>query len=154
MTVPEKGPGGGVIGFCTPVREILRPNQGIIPCRRRHLSAAGDPHTVPRARSGASRGKVCYRVLAASAVLVCTCNRRTLRVATSRCGCACAVQHRLQRRTRTAVRTGASPCDTRRWPHVLSCACIAAQSRAAMVRRLSVWTNRASVSPLIAIRSV
>ena len=30
MTVPEKGPGGGVIGFCTPVREILRPNQGII----------------------------------------------------------------------------------------------------------------------------
>ena len=108
MTVPEKGPGGGVIGFCTPVREILRPNQGIIPCRRRHLSAAGDPHTVPRARSGASRGKVCYRVLAASAVLVCTCSRRTLRVATSRCGCACAVQHRLQRRTRTAVRTGAT----------------------------------------------
>ena len=25
----------------------------------------------------------------------------------ARCGCACAVQHRLQRRTRTAVRTGA-----------------------------------------------
>ena len=48
----------------------------------------------------------------------------------------------------------ADRCDTRRWPHVLSCACIAAQSRAAMVRRLSVWANRASVAPLIAIRSV
>ena len=49
-----------------------------------------DPHTVPRARSGASRGKVCYRVLAASAVLVCTCSRRTLRVATSRAAAALA----------------------------------------------------------------
>ena len=49
---------------------------------------SGDPHTVPRARSGASRGKVCYRVLAASAVLVCTCSRRTLRVATSRAAAA------------------------------------------------------------------
>ena len=44
---------------------------------------SGDPHTVPRARSDASRGKVCYRVLAASTVLVCTCSRRTLRVAAS-----------------------------------------------------------------------
>ena len=91
MTVPEKGPGGGVIGFCTPVREILRPNQGIIS----HLEAKAsiypvDPHTVPRARSGASRGKVCYRVLSASAVLVCTCSRRTLRVATSRAAAALA----------------------------------------------------------------
>ena len=51
---------------------------------------SGDPHTVPRARSDASRGKVCYRVLAASTVLVCTCSRRTLRVATSRAAAALA----------------------------------------------------------------
>ena len=50
MTVPEKGPGGGVIGFCTPVREILRPNQGIISLTGEGIYSIYpvDPHTVPR----------------------------------------------------------------------------------------------------------
>ena len=94
-----------------PVREILRPNQGIIPLEAKtyprpvtptHRPGVPGPvgrepgpvgretDRVPRARSGASRGKVCYRVLAASAVLVCTCSRPTLRVATSRAAAALA----------------------------------------------------------------
>ena len=42
------------------------------------------------ARSGATCGKVCYRVLAASAVLLCTCSRSALRVATARAAAALA----------------------------------------------------------------
>ena len=109
---------------------------------------SGDPHTVPRARSGASRGKVCYRVLAASAVLVCTCSRGAQprsapRVATARAASALArcsmvcrgathcgpggLLHRRPRdlhrtgRTFAARRSGASHGAGRWPPHVLSC---------------------------------
>ena len=152
MTVPEKGPGGGVIGFCTPVREILRPNQGIIsPYRRRHLSIRWTPTQCP----GPGRARAAERCATG-------CWPRQpcwyARAAAERCGWP---RRALRLRLRGAASSAeahthccADRCDTRRWPHVLSCACIAAQSRAAMVRRLSVWTNRASVSPLIAIRSV
>ena len=133
-------------------------------CRcRRPTQRSTDPHTVPRARSGASRGKVCYRVLAASAVLVCTCSRGAQprsapRVATARAASAlarcsmvcrgathCGPGGLLHRRPRDLHRTGRTFAARRsgashgagRWP----CTCYHA-------------TNRASVAPLIAIRSV
>ena len=149
MTVPEKGPGGGVIGFCTPVVKFCARIRASSPLRGEGIYlSGGPPHSAPGPVGREPRKGV---LPGAGRV-----NRAGMHVQpqnaagghVARCGCGCAVQHR-QKEAHTHC--CADRCDTRRWPHVLSCACIAAQSRAAMVRRLSVWTNRASVSPLIAI---
>jgi len=111
MTVPEKVHGVGSSGsahrsvkFCARIRASspLR-GEGIYPVT--HLTV-----TVPRPgpvgrepRKGVLPGA--GRVSRASMHVQ---PQRAAGGLVARCGCACAVQHRLQRRTRTAVRTGAT----------------------------------------------
>ena len=131
------------VKFCARIRvsSPLR-GEGIYPVTPTQCPGPGRARAAERCATGCWPRQPCWYARAAAAR--CGWPRRALRLRL-RGAASSAEAH---------THCCADRCDTRRWPHVLSCACIAAQSRAAMVRRLSVWANRASVAPLIAIRSV